>query len=80
MNLIDNAIKFTERGHVALRVLVLERQPHSARLRFEVENTGIGIAEDKLETVFQPSSSRATWPTARQAPAWGWPSAGSWCG
>jgi PAS domain S-box-containing protein len=54
LNLIGNAIKFTDQGHVALRVFVLEKQPASARLRFEVEDTGIGVSEDKLEAIFQP--------------------------
>ena len=54
LNLIGNAIKFTDQGHVALRVRVLEKHEGSARLRFEVEDTGIGIGEDKLEAIFQP--------------------------
>ena len=52
VNLIGNAIKFTERGEVVLRV---ERDPDGAPdlLRFSVTDTGIGIAPDKLEQIFE---------------------------
>jgi len=53
LNLIGNAIKFTERGEVALRV---EREPGSSEpglLRFSVSDTGIGIALDKLDAIFK---------------------------
>ena len=49
-NLLSNAIKFTERGHVTLRV----RFALPDRWRFEVADSGVGIAADKLETIFQP--------------------------
>jgi signal transduction histidine kinase/ligand-binding sensor domain-containing protein/DNA-binding response OmpR family regulator len=47
INLLGNAIKFTTDGHVALRVAT-----DSGRLRFEVEDTGPGIAESELENIF----------------------------
>jgi CheY-like chemotaxis protein len=50
LNLLSNAIKFTERGRVGLRVDCLR----PGCLRFEVNDTGIGIAQDQLETIFQP--------------------------
>jgi signal transduction histidine kinase len=51
-NLVGNAVKFTEQGHV--RVDVEARQLQSRwRLKFSVTDTGIGIAEDKLTTIFQ---------------------------
>src|SRR5438105_860907 len=53
VNLIGNAIKFTERGEVVLRV---ERDPDSKEpgvLRFSVADTGIGIPTDKLERIFE---------------------------
>jgi PAS domain S-box-containing protein len=50
LNLLSNAIKFTERGRVSLRVDCIR----PGCLRFEVNDTGIGIAADKLETIFQP--------------------------
>jgi hypothetical protein len=53
-NLIGNAIKFTERGHVAVRALSGEVRGRSASVRFEVEDTGIGIAEDVLPKLFEP--------------------------
>ncbi len=52
VNLVGNAIKFTEAGFV---VIGLEALPHgdaSARLRFEVSDTGIGIAEEARERIF----------------------------
>ena len=53
LNLIGNAIKFTERGEVALRV---EHEPGSSEpglLRFSVSDTGIGIPLDKLDAIFK---------------------------
>lgn len=50
LNLLSNAIKFTEKGSVHLRVGCLP----PARLRFEVQDTGIGIDEARLEAIFLP--------------------------
>src|SRR5437899_12955505 len=50
LNLLANAVKFTDRGQVSLRV----RFSPPTRLRFEVKDTGIGIGQDQLETHFQP--------------------------
>ena len=51
INLANNAVKFTPRGHVLISV---EGEAHdgAARLRVSVEDTGIGIPEDKLESIF----------------------------
>jgi signal transduction histidine kinase/ActR/RegA family two-component response regulator len=46
-NLVDNAVKFTTQGHIQVRV-----QPVGAGVLFEVEDTGIGIAEDRQEQIF----------------------------
>ena len=50
LNLLANAVKFTDRGQVSLHV----RFSPPTRLRFEVQDTGIGIREDQLESIFQP--------------------------
>lgn len=52
INLIGNAIKFTETGHVELRVSV-EQEDSGFRLLIEVEDTGIGIPADKIDRVFE---------------------------
>ncbi len=49
LNLLANAVKFTDRGRVSLRV----RFSPPTRLRFEVQDTGIGISPDKLGSIFQ---------------------------
>ncbi len=51
-NLISNAIKFTNRGDVFVRVHWVAEEEETVCLRFEVEDTGIGIAADKLKTIF----------------------------
>ncbi|MEU5878828.1 HAMP domain-containing protein [Spirillospora sp. NPDC047279] len=58
-NLLSNAVKFTEAGSVELRIEKAEAadlppsvRPHGEALAFRVEDTGVGIAEDQLETIF----------------------------
>ena len=54
VNLVGNALKFTERGHVILAVVVEHRDEKRARLRFSVTDTGIGIPADKQAAIFEP--------------------------
>jgi PAS domain S-box-containing protein len=60
INLLGNAIKFTERGGVTFQVGM-----HQGRIRFQVQDTGIGIAPEQCEEIFatfrrgQPSGQRA---------------------
>jgi len=54
LNLLGNAVKYTDDGTVVLRVQVLLGNDTVVHLRFEVEDSGIGIAADQLETIFQP--------------------------
>ncbi len=52
VNLIGNAVKFTDSGEVRLRIEYLDL-PESSTLEFAVTDTGVGIAVDKLDSVFQ---------------------------
>jgi PAS domain S-box-containing protein len=52
VNLVGNAIKFTERGHVLIKVDRPEGA-HDGQVRFSVTDTGIGIPEDKLAKIFE---------------------------
>jgi two-component system, sensor histidine kinase and response regulator len=54
LNLISNAIKFTEAGEVALRVELEKQEGTNQILRFTVADTGIGIPPEKQLTVFSP--------------------------
>jgi len=51
-NLIGNAIKFTQHGGVTVRVEIFTEEETSLSLRFSVTDTGIGIPEDKLDSIF----------------------------
>lgn len=51
-NLIGNAIKFTDRGYIDLKVYLLSDTPAGYRLRFDLRDTGIGIPDNKMDSIF----------------------------
>jgi PAS domain S-box-containing protein len=53
LNLLSNAVKFTEKGAVDFRIEVLDRSKKSCSLRFETEDTGIGISPEAQSRLFQ---------------------------
>lgn len=55
-NLVGNAVKFTPKGEVRVHVYVIGQEGADAKLGFEITDTGIGIAEDKLDKLFKPFS------------------------
>jgi signal transduction histidine kinase/DNA-binding response OmpR family regulator len=54
INLCTNAIKFTHRGSVTLRLERLADLPQGVRVGFSIEDTGIGIAPEDMDRIFQP--------------------------
>ena len=52
MNLAGNAVKFTSQGYVKVSLKLLEQSGSSIHISFAVSDTGIGIAPDKLDTIF----------------------------
>ena len=52
VNLIGNAIKFTEQGEVSLLISLIRRDEHAVMLGFVIKDTGIGISEEKQRTIF----------------------------
>ena len=53
VNLVGNAIKFTESGEIVVSVNGCERDDNQVELQFVVSDSGIGISEDKIKTIFQ---------------------------
>jgi len=53
VNLLGNAVKFTEQGEIAVQVVVETENDQMADLHFEVRDTGIGVAGDKLALIFE---------------------------
>jgi signal transduction histidine kinase len=54
LNYVDNAIKFTQQGSITVRSQVLSTDAGGARMRFEVRDTGMGIAEADRSKLFRP--------------------------
>jgi two-component system, sensor histidine kinase RpfC len=54
LNLMQNAIKFTEKGEVSLQVRMTEREGDLVRVRFSVRDTGIGIPPEARVRIFEP--------------------------
>lgn len=53
LNYLSNAVKFTDHGQITLRARLLEETEEGLRLRFEVEDSGIGIPAERLPHLFQ---------------------------
>ncbi|MGC2670954.1 MAG: response regulator, partial [Candidatus Acidiferrum sp.] len=56
VNLVGNAIKFTDKGEIAVKIEVESKEGLDYVCRFTVADTGIGIPEDKRKSVFEPFS------------------------
>jgi len=54
LNLLGNAVKFTERGHVRLGVALLSNDGRLAHVRVDVEDTGVGIDAEHAQRIFEP--------------------------
>ncbi|MDB5117573.1 MAG: domain S-box protein [Mucilaginibacter sp.] len=53
LNLVGNAVKFTNFGGVTIQLTVIEDTGKNVRIRFSITDTGIGIANNKLSTIFE---------------------------
>lgn len=65
VNIINNALKFTEKGEVELNIHLLEVTLHNLRVEFSVRDTGIGIEDDKIGKLFK-SFTQADSSTSRK--------------
>ncbi len=59
-NLFSNGIKFTEKGFVSLKVKMLSEKGADCQILFEVEDSGIGIASDRLDAIFEKFTQAET--------------------
>lgn len=53
VNLISNAIKFTQEGGISIVIIPIQETDSSIRLRFSVKDSGIGIPVDKIDSIFE---------------------------
>ena len=65
LNLAGNSVKFTQHGEVVVRLVVVEQDTEQVTIAFSVQDTGIGIAEDKLAFIFEGFSQAEASTTRR---------------
>ena len=53
LNLVSNAVKFTSKGKITVRVQMISEDNVQAAIEFEITDTGIGISENKISTIFE---------------------------
>src|SRR4030042_774704 len=53
INLVSNAVKFTTKGKITVEVRLLHADENIVNIEFVITDTGIGIAEDKIEHIFE---------------------------
>lgn len=78
LNLLGNAIKFTDSGTVCLRASAEPRNAAHVLLRLEVEDTGVGMRPEDLGASSSPSCRWATRGIAPAAAVWAWRSRERW--
>jgi len=59
-NILSNAVKFTHRGEVIIRVSLLKAHSKNGLVRFEIQDTGVGIDKEQQALLFQPLSDEKT--------------------
>jgi len=60
LNIISNAVKFTDKGKIVIRAELLEYNRNSTLLQFSVKDTGIGLTEEQIKKLFQPFTQADT--------------------
>ena len=60
LNLVSNAVKFTDKGEIAIRVELLEENGDSASIQFSIKDTGIGMTDEQVIKLFQPFTQADT--------------------
>jgi signal transduction histidine kinase/DNA-binding response OmpR family regulator len=65
-NLLGNAIKYTEKGHVILRASAVQQAEGGIQLRVEVEDTGFGMPEEQLQKMFEPFTQGESFESRKQ--------------
>ncbi len=65
MNLAGNAVKFTETGSVTMRLALIEQEERACRIRFSVQDTGIGIPRELQQKIFEPFFQVETGPVRK---------------
>jgi len=60
INVLGNAVKFTDKGKVSLEIRQLSRRDNFAKVRFVINDTGCGISDDFMERIFEPFEQQDT--------------------